>query len=268
MILLNGRAENRITITDRGVQYGDGLFETMAYRNGRVELLNEHLTRLAKGCSRLAIAYPGDLILQADIERVCRSVDRDAVIKIIITRGEGGRGYRTSRDHNITRIVSSHPLPEYPNNYQSGIRTRLCQQTLSENSSLAGIKHLNRLEQVLARQEWDDDEISEGFMFDQHEQLIEGVMSNIFIVREKVLFTAILDKSGVAGVMRGHIINIAKRLGIDCQQKHLSLDDLKNADEVFISNSLITIWPVIQIDNIAEYAHGKITQQLQQETGS
>jgi len=263
MILVNGQVDNRINIADRGLHYGDGLFETMAYRHGRVELLTEHLNRLAQGCERLAIPYPGDTVLQSDIKQLSASLTADAVIKIIVTRGQGGRGYRTATNSQPTRIISNHALPNYPQSHTLGIRARLCQQTLSENSSLAGIKHLNRLEQVLARQEWDDDAISEGLMFDQHQYLIEGVMSNVFVVRDNVLLTPKLDRSGVAGIMRSKVMECADKLSIECRQTQLSLADLKCADEVFITNSIIIVWPIIQIDNVAEYVHGDITEKTQ-----
>ena len=130
---------------------------------------------------------------------------------------------------------------------------------------MAGIKHLNRVDQVLDRSEWQDNEISEGLMFDQHQQLIEGTMSNVFIVQKDTLLTPDLSKSGIKGIMRDQIINCAKKLGVDVKQTNLSKQDLLEADEVFVSNSLIDIWPVIKVDDlIADIEYGKITKSLQQ----
>ena len=266
MILLNGQPESRINIVDRGLQYGDGVFETVPFRHNRLEFLQAHLDRLFQGCQRLNIPYLANDLLINELNQVCDSlVNTDAVVKIIITRGQGGRGYRADEHMVPTRIISTHDMPNYSKTNRQGIRVRLCQQTLSENKSLAGIKHLNRLEQVLARSEWRDDEISEGLMFDQHQQLIEGTMTNIFIVQKGTLLTPDLSKSGIKGIMRDQIINCANKLDIDVTQTNLSQQDLLEADEVFVSNSLIDIWPVIKVDDlIADIEYGKITKSLQQ----
>ncbi len=264
MVLVNGVTENRINIADRGLQYGDGLFETIAYRNGVAEFLDAHLTRLLKGCKRLAIPFQDIEILGAELNSVCHQLSDDAVIKIIITRGSGGRGYFAESNIEPSRIISSHPCQTYPESYpRSGIRVRLCKQTLSENSSLAGIKHLNRLEQVLARNEWDDVDIAEGLMFDQDNNVIEGTMSNVFIVKENQLLTPKVDKAGVAGIIRAHICKWAQQNGLVVEEKNLSRDELFTADEIFVCNSVIGIWPVSNIDNRA-YAVGPVTKNLQQ----
>ena len=264
MILVNGQPENRLNVLDRGLQYGDGLFETMAFRHGQIEFLTAHLLRLSRGCDRLKISTQYlDGLLKTEIEQVCDDLVDDAVIKIIITRGQGGRGYRIQADNPASRIISTHVMPNYPQKYQQGIRVRLCQQTLSENTTLAGIKHLNRLEQVLARSEWDDDEISEGLMFNTQQQLIEGTMSNVFIVKDGQLLTPELKLSGVAGIMREQIMNCAQQAGIAVVETVLTEIDLKNADEIFLSNSIIDIWPIIEIDGFSSYTHGDITKQIQ-----
>lgn len=264
MILVNGVAENRISIADRGLQYGDGLFETIAYRKGVAEFLDAHLTRLLNGCKRLAIPFQDIEILGAELNSLCHQLSDDAVIKIIITRGCGGRGYFADSSIEPTRIISSHPYPSHPNsNAVSGVRVRLCKQTLSENSSLAGIKHLNRLEQVLARNEWDDSDIAEGLMFDQGNNVIEGTMSNVFIVKENQLLTPKVNKAGVAGIIRAHICKLAQQNGLTVEEKNLSKAELFTADEIFVCNSIIGIWPVSSIDNKI-YATGPITKNLQQ----
>ncbi|OUR86403.1 aminodeoxychorismate lyase [Methylophaga sp. 42_8_T64] len=264
MILVNGQPENSIHVLDRGLQYGDGLFETLAFRHGQLEFLNAHLSRLYRGCDRLKIGTQQlDSLLTAEIEQICNDLVEDSVIKIIITRGQGSRGYRIQADSPASRIISTHAMPNYPQKNQQGIRVRLCQQTLSENTSLAGIKHLNRLEQVLARSEWDDDEISEGLMFNTQQQLIEGTMSNIFIVKDGELFTPELALSGVAGIMREQIIHCTKQAGIAVVETVLTKNDLKNADEIFLSNSIIDIWPIIEIDGFSTYIYGNITKKVQ-----
>lgn len=264
MILINGLPDNRIVISDRGLQYGDGLFETMAFRGGTIEFIDAHFARLIEGCRRLNIKFSQADELNNELNIVCESLaNKNAIIKIIITRGTGGRGYLVTDDVEPTRIVSTHPLPPYPDHYQqAGVKVRLCTYKLSENSTLAGIKHLNRLDQVLARNEWHDPSVSEGIMLDQAEKVIEGTMSNVFMVKASKLLTPMLDKSGVAGIMRAQIILLASELNIPVFETHIHLDDFIVADEIFITNSIIGLWPVSEMDNKA-YSVGPITQKLQ-----
>ena len=265
MILINGVAEDRINISDRGLQYGDGLFETIAYRNDVVEFLEPHLNRLVSGCDRLNIPFQQLEQLRSELKTVCQSLNDDAVIKIIITRGSGGRGYFADKDSVATRIISTHPYPNYPDSSKKGISIRFCQHKLSENTVLAGIKHLNRLDQVLARNEWDDSDILEGLMFDQDNNVVEGTMSNVFIVKSNQIITPSLTKSGVAGVMRAQIIQLATENKLSVQEAVVTQNDVITADEIFICNSVIGIWPITHIvDSNTNYPVGAITQQLQQ----
>lgn len=249
MILINGKQENRIPVSDRGIQYGDGVFETIAVIQGTPRLLERHLARLESSCKQLAIPYPGNAILQGEITQVCGDAKTRQVLKIIITRGSGGRGYKPSADTFPTRILSLHPWPDYPQEWaDSGIQTRLCKHPISINPVLAGIKHLNRLDQVLASMEWQDPSIAEGIMLDQYKHVIEGTRSNIFIVKDKVLITPELSSCGVKGIMRSLLMDLAKQLSITVIENTLSLEELNAADEVFMCNSIIGIWPVNKIE--------------------
>jgi len=263
MILVNGQPENSINILDRGLQYGDGLFETIAFRNGQAEFLQQHLQRLENDCQRLSIEYQSIAeLLESELIQLCAELTTDTVIKIIITRGQGGRGYRSDSCGLPTRIISTHPFPSYPESHQQGIKARICQQPISINSATAGIKHLNRLDQVLARAEWNDDSIAEGIMFNDLERLIDGTMTNVFIVKQQQLFTPELTLSGVAGIMRQQVINCSEQAGLKVVYADLTLNDLLAADEVFVTNSIINIWPVTTISTTS-YQHGPITKQLQ-----
>ena len=264
MILINGQPDNRIPVTDRGLQYGDGLFETLAFRQGQLEWLEPHLVRLMTGCERLRLNFSELNQLKLELVTLCAQTGEDSVIKIMLTRGSGGRGYKAPLDVEPTRIISSHPMPSHPDSCQQGVTIRLCQQRLGLNPSLAGIKHLNRLEQVLARSEWDDDNIKEGLMMDINNQLVEGTMSNLFLVKGGELLTPKLDGAGIAGIMRAEIIHLARSGGIACHETRLTLDDLHAADEVFLTNSIIDIWPVTALVNPQQHwPYGAVTQQLQ-----
>ena len=264
MILVNGNTEGRIDVSDRGLQYGDGVFETIAYRNGKAEFLEQHLQRLQEGCARLSINFEQIDNLRFEIDTACEQLDSaNAVIKVIVTRGSGSRGYFSLNDNEPTRIITTHPYPKYPDYYQTeGVYLRFCEQHLSANRKLAGIKHLNRLEQVLARNEWDDEDIAEGIMSDGDDNIIECTMSNIFVVQSDKLYTPSIINCGISGVMRAQIIKIASRSSLAVEEKTITRKGLAEADEIFVCNSVIGIWPVNAVAN-HEYGIGFITRFLQ-----
>jgi 4-amino-4-deoxychorismate lyase len=268
MILINGESKEHIEISDRGFQYGDGLFETIEVRDGQAVFLERHLQRLNAGCQRLYIPFPDIEVLRFEAGELCRlSVGGThplrAVLKIIITRGSGGRGYRQPDVIHPTRILSLHPYPDYPEVYrQQGIVVRICATRLGLNPALAGIKHLNRLEQVLARAEWNDSSIQEGLMLDVNGHVIEGTMTNLFYVKNNSLHTAMLVQSGVAGIMRGIIMKISVDCGFSVVEHEFTKDELLSADEVFVCNSIIGIWPVNQIET-TRFSVGPATRNIQ-----
>ncbi|MDN5869463.1 MAG: aminodeoxychorismate lyase [Nitrococcus sp.] len=247
---------------DRGLQYGDGLFETMAVRDGRIPWLAYHLRRLRAGCSRLRINPPRTVELRREIAKLAAGQSR-AIIKLIVTRGIGGRGYRPDPSAPGRHIILRHPWPAHAYvREHEGIRLRVCWTRLAVNPALAGLKHLNRLEQVLARMEWrDDSRYQEGLMLDVQDRVIEGTMTNFIIVRDGSLLTPELTGSGVAGVMREIILEAAARQGIPCRVTALALPDVAQADEVFVCNSVIGIWPVVALTR-QRYPLGPMTRQL------
>jgi 4-amino-4-deoxychorismate lyase len=244
MFLINGHPGDCLDPRDRGLHYGDGLFETMAAVDGRIPLWERHLARLREGCRRLGIQVPCGETLQREAGRLIPGQGR-AVIKMIVTRGAGGRGYRPPSDTEATRILSRHPWPEFPvANFRQGITVRLCESRLGTNPSLAGIKHLNRLEQILARSEWEDAAIAEGLMLDQQGHLVEGTMSNLFLVEEGRLVTPPVTHCGVSGIMRGLLLDLAGEAGIPLSVEEVGPPRLRAAGECFVCNSLIGIWPI------------------------
>lgn len=261
-ILVNGRPQAWIDPRDRGLQYGDGLFETIAVHDRRLALWDFHLCRLMQGCERLGIRAPDADTLAREVRSVGPEHGR-AVVKVIVTRGVGGRGYRPSLDPvPATRVVSAHPWPDYPaDNAEHGVRVRLCRTRLGWNAALAGLKHLNRLEQVMARREWHDPDIAEGLMLDQAEHVVEGTMSNLFLVRDGRLITPTLERCGVAGVRRRAVLACAAALGLAVAEQAVALADLTAADELFLTNSIIGLWPVRHLDG-RSYPVGPLTRAL------
>jgi len=261
-VLINGKIDNCVASSDRGLQYGDGVFETIAIKNGESEHWYEHMARLTEGCRRLNIPPPDTLQLLAEAQKLYAGKEQ-AVLKIIITRGSGGRGYRSPDKVMPTRILSVHPWPSHPSNYvHEGIHLHLCATQLSSQVALAGIKHLNRLEQVIARNEWHDPDISEGLMLDGNGNVVEGTMSNYFAVVNNELLTPMIVDCGVAGIMRSHIIKQASLHNIVVRESSIKLDELFLADELFICNSIIGIWPVRKFLNKSYKVIGDVTAKI------
>ncbi len=246
--LINGVPAASLPITDRAIHYGDGLFETLALRRGRIEFWEEHMERLSRGCKAMGFPAP-DLAVLADEAARLKEGTEEGILKIILSRGSGSRGYRPPEHPIPCRILALYPWPDWPDGYATqGIEARVCTTPLGCNPRLARIKHLNRLEQVLARNEWQDPAIAEGVMLDDGGRLVEGTMSNLFLVQDERLLTPDLSRCGVAGIMRQKVMESAQRLGIDCDVVPLGLRDLENAEAAFFTNSLIGIWPIRRIE--------------------
>ena len=260
--LINGIATTEIYFLDRGLQYGDGVFETIATEKGLLLCWDEHIKRLESGCQRLNIPVQDCEKLKNEALFLIDSNEK-SIIKIRITRGQGGRGYKVPDNPEPTRIISLYPFPEYSTDNANGISMRVCDYRYSHNETLAGIKHLNRLEQVMARSEWTDTAIAEGVVLDNKNNVIEGTMSNIFCVKNDVLSTPELNLCGVEGVIRNRILELAPTLGIKTEVKSVSLDELKNADEIFVCNSVIGLWPVTKLEE-QTFSVGNLSKQIRQ----
>jgi 4-amino-4-deoxychorismate lyase len=263
VIRVNGAAAQSVSALDRGLQFGDGLFETIACVRHRPRFLSLHLDRLAQGCRRLQI-QPVDLEqLRAQVRELARSVDR-CIVKLLVSRGTAiTRGYAPAGDERATYITVRYPWPhEDAATSQDGVTVRTLSLRLGENRLLAGLKHCNRLEQVLARVECAQRDVAEGLLFSQSGYLVSGTMSNVFLVRSASLLTPRVDLCGVAGVMRRVVLSEAQRVGIPVQECLLSAQDLENADEIFLTNARVGIWPVRAIDG-RTLSSGLITRRLQ-----
>jgi 4-amino-4-deoxychorismate lyase len=262
MILVNGHKIDRILINDRGFQYGDGLFETIEVLEGQPVFLSHHLQRLLEGCTKLKIPFPDKQQLKDEIIEVCRH-NKSAVLKINISRGIGDRGYRQPENIEPTRVISLFPYPSYPESYYNeGITAIFCKTPLGLNPVLAGIKHTNRLEQVMARAEWDTPDIQEGIMLDLNNYVIEGTMTNLFYIKNNIVYTSELQFSGVVGVIRTILKQLLNNNNLKLIEQYYYKETLLDADEIFICNSIIGIWPVKQIENVS-FKAGNMTKQLQ-----
>ncbi|HTD30352.1 MAG TPA: aminodeoxychorismate lyase [Steroidobacteraceae bacterium] len=262
-IWINGDPGREVTVLDRGLQYGDGLFETMACQSGRVRFLPLHLERLRQGCARLGLRTLEVEPLTREIEAFA-ACGADATLKLILTRGAAlARGYAVQGHEEPTRILMRYTPPAPDAAAEAGVRVRLAQLRLGENPALAGIKHLNRLEPVLARREWSDPDIAEALLFSSSGLLISGTMSNVFLVRDGRLLTPRLDRCGVEGVMRAAVARVAALAGISLEEGALSLADLNAAQEIFLTNALIAIRPVRELAG-RPLTVGPVTRRLRQ----
>lgn len=259
MMLINGQPADSVSALDRGLSYGDGLFETIRFVGSTAPLWHRHMQRLVSGCERLRIPPP-DAQQLLDEARHVRGNLEHAVVRITVTRGVGERGYALPSMTFATRIVSAFAMPTLSaQSYRDGIRMHRCLTTLADQPLLAGIKHLNRLEQVLARAEWNDPLLAEGLVCDQHSHAISATAANLFAVVAGVPVTPAVDRCGVAGVARAAVLDV---LG-NCEVRDLSLPECLGASELFLSSSIRGILPVQAVGDTV-YAPGPVTRAMQQ----
>ena len=244
---IDGRRARHVDHRDRGLQYGDGLFETMRVHRGAVRLLDFHLERLIEGCRRLRFEAPDQRLLRREIRGAAALCDA-GILKLIVTRGVGARGYRPSGSEHSTRILSLQRLPRaHLGASRIPVRMRICRTRLGSNPCLAGLKTLNRLESVMARLEWADPRIWEGLMRDADGHLVCGTMSNLFLKTGSTLATPLLDLCGVAGVMRRWVMKQSKSLKLRVEERRIQIADLARADEIFMSNAIVGLVAVAEI---------------------
>lgn len=247
MILVNGRPADSIDARDRGLAYGDGVFRTLRTRDGEPIWWRDHYAKLAADCAALMLACPDAAGLRAEVCRVAEA--GDGVVKIVLTRGAAARGYALPPEQASTRIVLSTPLPAHAQAAApDDVAARWCALRLARQPRLAGIKHLNRLENVLARAEWDDPAVFEGLLCDERGTVIGGVMSNLLVARDGELHTPDLSECGVAGVARARLLRAAARLGIRTHVERMLPAAILAADEVMICNSVIGVRRVARLD--------------------
>lgn len=245
---VNGKPGNLISIRDRGLLYGDGVFRTLRATHGKAQHWPLHYQKLRHDCTALGIVCPDVALLSAELNGLLAQ-HPDGVVKLIVTRGEGTRGYAPPVSAVSTHIWDVSPLPSYPADRATlGIKVRLCQLRLSQQPRLAGIKHLNRLENVLAAAEWNDTEVAEGLLLDTDGNVIEGIRSNLFLVSQSKLITPDLSRCGVAGVQRERVMAWAARHNMPLQVRDVGLDEMLHADELFMVNSIIGLWPVRELE--------------------
>jgi len=248
-VLINGIEADKIDAKDRGLAYGDGLFSTIKVQYGQLQLWELHLQRLQLGAQKLYFPDIDWAQLSAEVDLVAQQMKAQAqcVLKVIITRGSGGRGYSSTGCDTAQRIISTGPYPEFYQQWrEQGIKVILCESQLASNRQLAGLKTLNRLEQVLIKKELESKQAVEGIVCDNQGVVIEACSANLFIFLDGRWQTPKLDSSGVAGVQRRYVMQLAEQAGITIDETYIHVERLKEAQAICLSNALMGIVPVNQ----------------------
>jgi 4-amino-4-deoxychorismate lyase len=232
-----------VPFDDRGLAYGDGLFETVLVRDGRALLWEAHLARLRRGCQRLGIPSPAVDDLNGLPARAGPGLK---VLKLIVTRGSGGRGYRLP-DQAVPRLRwRTAPFAPDERRWQAGVGVRLCELRLGIQPRLAGLKHLNRLENLLARGEWQDEQIAEGLLCDSEGYLVEATSMNLFWYLDGQWQTPRLDRCGVAGTLRQRLLDSVPMSEVRC-----GTEVLARIEAPCLGNSVQGLWPVTGLEDAA-----------------
>ena len=263
MVLVNGLQTDLLNVHDRGLAYGDGVFRTLRMSRGKALCWQRHYQKLHADCRVLGLSCPSNSVLCKELD-IIAAVNPECVLKIIVTRGSGPRGYRVTDEMQPTRIIVTNPLPDYPSSYyEQGVKLHVCDLRLSLQPRFAGIKHLNRLENVMARREWDDASIAEGLLLDREGYVIGGIMTNLFMLNGNELWTPDLTRCGVAGVQRKRVLEQAAVSGIPCAERYILLEQVLQADEIFLTNSVINVWQVREIEQ-KRWEKGAFTPKVRQ----
>jgi len=260
--LVNGEISDLVSSSDRGLAYGDGVFETIAVQGGNARLWQGHMDRLQRGCQRLNIVAPPQEVLLRELKTVAAGLGL-CIVKIIVTRGVGGRGYAPPATATPCRVVSAHPWPGgVDEDRQLGVHGVLCETRLALQPQLRGIKHLNRLEQVLAAQELERDPAKQGkqgILMNTEGFLITAISANLFIVNDGLLLTPRMDRCGVHGVLRERLLReqVAR-----CERRRITMDMLREADEVFLCSSVRGIVALRSLETLS-WEIGPVTREMQ-----
>lgn len=253
---------------DRGLAYGDGVFETILLVDGLAPLLSFHHQRLLKGLSHLKIPLDSERLVD-DVNKVLAIAksfdDKRLILKLTVTRGVGGRGYQIDPDAKATLMLQlfacSTDLTKH-----NGVSVHVCRETLSP-ISWAGLKTLNQLPYVLAASERLNTNFDEGLLLANNGELVEASARNVFIVKDDKILTPVLEQFGVAGVQRQFIMeSVVQQLGLDVVETTLKLESLFAADEVFLANSITGLWPVTHCyykEHNYSWDVGMVTRSLQ-----
>lgn len=249
-------------IQDRALHYGDGLFETMLLESEKIPFWDLHYRRLSESAQRLSIKCPDKAWFEKQLEAYL-DLKKNLVIKILLSRGSGGRGLMLP-DELTPNIYLLH-YPYAKSDKIQHVKAIISEITLPKNKNLAGLKHLNRLDYVMATQALNRlPDYNEAILCDDDGYIIEGIVHNVFFVKNNEICTPDLSDCGVEGICRQLIIKKLKNKNIDVNIGRFSIESILTASECFFCNSVQGIRPVILIQDKV-LGIGPVSQQLQQE---
>ncbi len=258
--LIRDLDSDHIDHQDRAFHYGDGLFETMLLTGGQINYWPEHYTRLRNSAERLSIQCPDKNWFEENLLPYI-DLNQNLIIKIILSRGSGGRGL--SLPDELDSNIYIFKYPKASNSNSKLIKAVFSEITLPRNNNLSGLKHLNRLDYILATLELKKRPgFNEAVLSDTDGQVIEGIINNLFFVKNNTICTPDLKTSGVNGIMRQLILKKLKQLKKDVKIDLFNRQDVISADECFLCNSVLGIQPIILIED-SQFKIGPITQYLQ-----
>lgn len=266
MVLVNGVEADVISVMDRGLAYGDGFFETFYCIDGLLQNWIFHWERMKRSAGVLKMDLPSETEFLCDfdaLKNLENRTERDFVVKIIVTRGVGGRGYSIQGADSANRIIFSSQMPDYKSLRSKGMDVSFLNFRLNAEGPVAGLKHLNRIGQVFAKIELDETGNDEGIVCDSDGFVIEGVSSNIFIVSGNEIITPHLQHCGVKGVLRKKVIETAFDIsGAKVLEESLKPEDIRSADSIFFTNSLLGVCPVRKLEGQTFETDGDILKCL------
>jgi 4-amino-4-deoxychorismate lyase len=258
--LFNGSAAGAELAWSRGLHYGDGIFRTCLIYDSDVIDLKEQLEKAEHDARHLELAAPPTALLAAEAQSLAANCPR-GILRIVLMRSGGERGYR-ARSTAADRLLCRYQAAAHPAScWEQGVRAQRSRWRLATQPALAGIKHLNRLEQVLASRSWSDG-IDEVILDDADGRPVSGSRSNLFWVQDGTLRTPSLERCGVAGLMRDKVLAAAAALGVATRIAAGTWAELENAGEAFVTNSVIGIWPLASLDERRWRAPGPVTRRL------
>lgn len=237
-IFVGAERVDAVPADDRGLAYGDGLFETLRVHRGHVPWWDAHWTRLAGGAARLGLALPEATQVRDEAQSLLAGTD-DGVLKLLLTRGSGGRGYAPPDAATPTWVLSLHAVPEAA---PRGVHLHWCATRMAEQPALAGLKHCNRLEQVLARREAVAAGADEGLMRDAAGDVVSATSASLFVLRDGAWRTPPVDRCGVAGVCRAQLLP-----ALQAREARVSMEDVEDAEAVFLCNAVRGILAVARV---------------------
>lgn len=245
IIIINDAAQPQIAAGCRALQYGDGVFTTIAVKNGQPQLWSLHLARLQLAITRLAIPAPDWQAITHAVYQQAAAYVEPAVLKLLLSRGVGGRGYAPVNCGEPLVYLYHAAMPDYRQWQQHGLTVGVAQLQLSIQPALAGLKHTNRLEQVLLKQELAQTKFDDLLVMDLQGHVTEATAANMFYQLDGNWYTPPLHLTGVAGVMRQHILQRLPQIA----ERILPLAELASVQAVFLTNALLGIAPVRQLNN-------------------